>query len=96
MFGSGSSGGLEMALRSMGLGTVLDAAKQLAESGAVQKIVQFADGLEETNARLARIEAALNIETPARGTLLIEGTAELRSAADEPAAGADYRHVAGG
>ena len=84
-----------MALRSMGLGSVLDAAKQLAESGAVQKIIQFADGLEETNARLARIEEALGIERPKAGQALIEGAAvEVRRAPDEPIAGAATRDVA--
>lgn len=81
----GAQSGLEMALRSMGLGSVLDAAKHLAESGAVQKILQFADGLEEQNARLARIEAALGLEPWQRpGGTVIDGTARIRGPADEP------------
>lgn len=77
MFGNTTSG-LEMMLRNMGLASVLDAAKTLAESGAVQKIILFADQLEELNGRLDRIEATLGI---ARGTVanyLIEGTADVR------------------
>lgn len=94
MFGANQSG-LEMALRSMGLSAVLDAAKSLAESGAVQKIIQFADGLEETNARLARIEKALGLAEHIPGNALIEGSAvELRSAAAEPGSGSAARDVA--
>lgn len=69
--------GLEMALRSMGLGSVLDAAKQLAESGAVLKIVKFAEQTDELTERLARIEKALKCEPPSPA--VIEGTAQLRS-----------------
>lgn len=46
-------------LRAMGMGAALDAAKKLAESGAVEKIIEFADGLPELRARLARIERYL-------------------------------------
>lgn len=75
MFGGGLSG-IEMVLKNMGLGSVLDAARQLAESGAVEKIIQFADGLEETNARLARIEDHLGIKSSGGiAPLLIQGTA---------------------
>jgi len=83
----GKQSGLEMALRSMGLGSVLDAAKHLAESGAVQKILLFADGLEELNERLARLEAAAGLEPwqrkPPGGGQLIDAT-PIRGTADEP------------
>lgn len=71
MFGSGKAqqSGPEMMLRSMGLGEVLDAAKSIASSGTIEKILKFADGLEELNARLAKIERRLGIESSA----LIEG-----------------------
>lgn len=83
----GSQSGLEMALRSMGLGSVLDAAKVLAESGAVQKILQFADGLEELNERLARLEQAAGLtpwERKGGAGQLIDGTASIRGTDDEP------------
>lgn len=83
----GSQSGIEMALRSMGLGSVLDAAKHLADSGAVQKILHFADGLEELNERLARLEAAAGLtpwERKAGAGQLIDGTARIRGADDEP------------
>lgn len=85
-----------MALRSMGLSAVLDAAKQLAESGAVQKIIQFADGLEETNERLARIEEALGItKDTAQAPLLIGNGTDLRRLnSDEPGSNAGARDVA--
>jgi len=61
----GAASGMEMMLRSMGLASVLDAAKALAQSGAVQKIMKFADDLEGTNEqlneRLARIEERLGL-----------------------------------
>jgi len=53
--------GMEMMFRSMGLGQAIDAAKSLAESGAISKIIAFAERLEKfdleaLNERLARIE----------------------------------------
>lgn len=53
------SSGVEMMLRSMGLGEMIEVAKQFAESGVLEKIVQFADGLEALNERLDRIERAV-------------------------------------
>lgn len=63
-FGGQASGqsGVEMMLRNMGLGSVLDAAKQLAESGAVEKIIQFADDAENIRNDLAQIKDALGIK----------------------------------
>lgn len=46
-------------LRSLGMGDALEAAKQLATNGTIQKIVAFADGIGELNARLERIERML-------------------------------------
>lgn len=91
MFANNQSG-LEMALRSMGLGTVLDAAKQLAGSGAVEKILAFAEQAEQMNARLARIEAALGVDDGA--AVIIEAVAiELRRD-PEPGSGSADRDVA--
>jgi hypothetical protein len=58
--------GLEMMLRSLGLGEVITAAQDLAQSGAIEKIIKFADSVDELNARLSRIEIALgrNLEPP--------------------------------
>lgn len=58
--------GMEMMLRSMGMGDALDAAKALATDGTIQKIIKFADDtdallaeMRKTNERLERIENAL-------------------------------------
>lgn len=52
--------GMEMMLRSMGLGEIIEAAKQLATNGTVERILQFADQVGELNERLARIERLLD------------------------------------
>lgn len=64
--------GIELMLRSMGMGPLLEAAKHLAESGVLGKIAQFADGLEELNDRLARIERRLETDTSPANVGLIE------------------------
>lgn len=51
--------GMEMMLRSMGLGQVIDMAHELAASGSVPKIIAFADGVSDIVQRLDRIERAL-------------------------------------
>lgn len=60
--------GMESMLRSLGLGEVLDAANQLAQSGAVQKIIEFADTIGETNAKLDAIIRHFGIAQPGTGT----------------------------
>jgi hypothetical protein len=57
--------GMEAMLRSMGLSQVIEVAQQLAEAKTVEKVLKFADGLEELNARLARIETHLGTKTHA-------------------------------
>jgi hypothetical protein len=47
---------MEHMLRQMGLGEVITVAQKLASDGTVEKILKFADGVEELNARLAKIE----------------------------------------
>jgi hypothetical protein len=47
-------------LKSFGLGGIVEAAKKMAEDGTVDKILAFANGLDELNERLGRIEAALS------------------------------------
>lgn len=74
--------GHEGMLRALGLGQVLDAAKQLADANTVQKIMKFADDLERLNlgGRLDRIERALGISTdPDPGLLLIPGEEQPQS-----------------
>lgn len=44
--------GIEIMLRSMGLGDVLDMSRKLASEGTVEKILAFANGLEALNAKL--------------------------------------------
>lgn len=58
--------GMEMLLKSMGLGEVIDMAKTLAENGTLQKILEFADKLDETNANLAKIAKILEANSDAK------------------------------
>lgn len=51
--------GTEMLLKSMGLGDVIDMAKQFATDGTLQKILTFADNLEALNAKLEKIVEAI-------------------------------------
>lgn len=46
--------GMEMMLRSMGLGDIITAAQTFITNGTLQKIVSFADGLEALNAERER------------------------------------------
>jgi hypothetical protein len=82
-------GGIEVLLRSMGLGEVLDVSQKLANQGTVDAILKFAKGLDELNeniatfsGRLERIEAALGI-SPERSS---EG--QYTRAEVEPGSGA--------
>lgn len=43
-------------LKAMGLSNVIDAAKEFAERGTMQKIITFADGVETLNARIESLE----------------------------------------
>lgn len=56
-----TASGMESMLRSMGLGEVIDAANYMAQSGVIQKVLAVANEVEQINARLGRIEAALGI-----------------------------------
>lgn len=49
--------GMEIMLKSMGLGDVIEMAKGLADNGTLDKIVRFADCLDDLTARLDRIES---------------------------------------
>lgn len=67
--GEAKPSGMEGMLRALGLGDFLDAIKGMAtpenvatikallDSGTVEKLLKFADGIEEFNERLIRIEA---------------------------------------
>ena len=55
--------GMESMLRSLGLGEVLDAANELAKSGAVQKVIVFAEQAETINGKLDAICRHLGITT---------------------------------
>lgn len=103
--------GIEMMLRRMGLASVLDAAKQLAESGAVQKIIQFADDAEELRNEIADIKRQqgeiLALLAGRQDPGVIEGPPRLlqaptdnggdvRTAADEPRPRTRKRGASGG
>lgn len=57
---AGGASGAEMMLRSLGLGEMIDVVKQMAESGVVDNIIKFSEGIGELNERLARIELAID------------------------------------
>ena len=44
----------------MGLGEIIDVAKQFASNGTVEKILIFADGLDQLNGTLARMAAQID------------------------------------
>lgn len=56
--------GMEIMLRSMGLGEVLDMAKKLAEDGTLAKILAYADSAEKILAALERVEHELKRISP--------------------------------
>lgn len=62
---------LKTMLKSFGLEAVITEAQKFVTNGTMDKILKFADGLEELNARFDRIERLLNGQ---RGET-IEGTA---------------------
>jgi len=51
--------GFEIMLKSMGLGETIGEIKRLAESGAIQKIMMFADEIERIRLSVDRIERHL-------------------------------------
>lgn len=51
--------GAELMLKSLGLGPIMEQARALAESGAVQKVLLFAEQVEPINEQLGRIERLL-------------------------------------
>ena len=53
--------GMEMMLRSMGLGDVITAAQQMSQSGTIQKIVAFADQTEVLINEQRRTQAMLAV-----------------------------------
>lgn len=59
-----ASSGMEIMLRSMGLGEVLDMAKKLAEDGTLAKILAYADSAEKILAALERVEHELKRISP--------------------------------
>lgn len=76
--------GMEILLRSMGLGDVLDMSKQLASEGTVHKILAFANGLEALNAKLDALTDRLDrLAPPAGGEPLAgSGPADRLAAAE--------------
>lgn len=77
--------GVEMMLRSVGMGQVLDMAKSLATDGTFQKIISFAEKADQFQKTLERMERALHDREQAdcphcRG---------LRGSETQPGSGAD-------
>lgn len=50
---------MQAMLKSMGLGDAFDGVQKLVQSGAIDKILQFADNVQVINERLAAIEREL-------------------------------------
>jgi len=59
--------GMEMMLRSMGMGPILDMGLQLANDGTLAKIVAFAENAEEILNTLRRVENELRLAREIRG-----------------------------
>jgi uncharacterized small protein (DUF1192 family) len=55
----GVPNGMEIMAKSFGLGPALEGVKQLVASGALEKVVQFADEIKILNERLEANEAAI-------------------------------------
>lgn len=53
--------GMEMMLRSLGMGEILDLAKSLAEDGTFGKIIEFADKADDILKALERVEHELKL-----------------------------------
>ena len=51
--------GMEIMFRSMGLGQVLDMAKSLADKGVADKLVKFADDLDDMKSKVDEIHKEL-------------------------------------
>lgn len=60
--------GTEGMLRAMGLAPVLDAANKIAASGAVEKLLRFAEQADEINATLKDLRTELAALRAARGS----------------------------
>lgn len=56
MVGQQRPGAMEIMLRSMGLGEAMDAAGKLARSGAIEKLIAFADELGELRREVAELK----------------------------------------
>jgi hypothetical protein len=76
--------GIEIMLRSMGMGEILDMARRLADEGTVMKILAFANGLEALNAKLETVIDRLD-RMEARGHRA--GPEPGPDPADQPTAG---------
>lgn len=55
MVGQQRPGAMEIMLRSMGMGDAMDAAGKLARSGAIEKLIAFADELTELRREVAQL-----------------------------------------
>lgn len=55
----GAQSGMEIMLRSMGLGQALDAIKMLIEQGALDKIMKFADDVEKLQRSVDELRAQI-------------------------------------
>ncbi len=93
LFPNKAPSGMEMVLASILGADGMAAIKQMASAGTLQKIVAFADGLDEIKAKLDRIEGALNEQRTGRDAEpcagdgaggRIEPSAELPPLAFEP------------
>ena len=53
--------GMELMLKSLGLGDAMKGVDQLMKAGAIEKVMRFADEAEQINRRLERIESELSL-----------------------------------
>lgn len=73
--------GMEMMLKAAGLGSVLDAARQLAESGAVSKLIVFAEEMEGLRNDIRELKAGACAQCAARAELAGTGRTDCDNGA---------------
>jgi hypothetical protein len=83
-------GGLEMMLKQLGLGEVIEAAQKLASSGTVEAILKFSRDVEALNASISQIAASQDrIEALLARALATGGPGSVEAGPDPADCGLD-------
>lgn len=94
-----SVSGVEMMMRSFGLGEIIDMAKQFANDGTFNKIVEFAEKADDIKRAVMRVEEKLDAliqQEAARANISHADEIGLRGAGIAPGAGAADSEGTGG